>query len=144
MNRNDHVPAGQFGFARGAEAGRIALPAVERAPAPANTAPGKPVETHVDHSVVRPKAVRPEGSRPAPASSSADRRWLALGLAGMVYVVGVTGLWSMLETFRETAPRQITPARGTDMLPPVDDTADVRDALLQSPADAQSEARIPL
>ncbi|MEZ5934710.1 MAG: hypothetical protein R3F54_22780 [Alphaproteobacteria bacterium] len=73
-----------------------------------------------------------------------SRRWLALGLAGMVYAVGVMGLWSMVETFQETGTKELTPAGGHEVLPPVDDTVDVRDARLHGLANPAAEAKVPL
>ncbi|MDH3659214.1 MAG: hypothetical protein OEU92_04150 [Alphaproteobacteria bacterium] len=69
---------------------------------------------------------------PSPSFEAGDRsrRWLALGLAGMVYVIGIAGLWSMVQSFEPTAPLPLTPAGDDRALPPLDDRIDVRDARL--------------
>ncbi|MEM7041573.1 MAG: hypothetical protein AAF543_02055 [Pseudomonadota bacterium] len=59
-----------------------------------------------------------------------SRRWLALGLAGMVYVVGISGLWAMVRTFDETAGAPLTPAGSEKVLPPIEESIDIRDAQL--------------
>ncbi|MGI9421051.1 MAG: hypothetical protein ACR2RA_24770 [Geminicoccaceae bacterium] len=106
--------------------------------------------------VVRPKAPRPAMAAPearqlrarkpgkpaiaagdpsdqadTPATDVQHRRWLALAMAGMVYVVGIAGLWSMYQTFEQPDPPALTPAGDSTPLPPLEKTIDVRDALLE-------------
>lgn len=107
--------------------------------------------------MVRPKTVQPAGApKPAlgpPTAVSAEpafiasgplrrtppqrddrpRRWLAIGLAGMVYVVGAAGLWSMYSTFAEQPASSLRPAGGIETMPPIEETIDVRDARLDGP-----------
>lgn len=59
-----------------------------------------------------------------------SRRWLAIGLAGTVYIAGAAGLWSMYRTFEGPSSPSLTPAGDRETLPPLDETIDVRDALL--------------
>ena len=59
-----------------------------------------------------------------------SKRWLALGLAGAVYVMGIAGLWSIYRTFDEVATSPLTPARGTEPNAPSSEPTDLRDAEL--------------
>ncbi|MEM9628232.1 MAG: hypothetical protein AAGA21_18515 [Pseudomonadota bacterium] len=62
-----------------------------------------------------------------------SRSWLALGLVGMVYVTGAAGLWSMVQAFEEDAPSTVVPVDDEGVMPMLDETIDVRDALLDKP-----------
>lgn len=75
----------------------------------------------------------PEASTSSLETDGRPKRWLALGLAGMVYVVGIVGLWSMVRTFDQPSPLSLTPAGDEEILPPLDDRIDVRDAALDGP-----------
>ena len=131
-------------------------------PAGIDETPPAPAERS-SHWVVKPKAGRPLEAAPEPAMPTMaprrrtapvhasgttptmpmsvrgpdqeSRRWLALGLAGMVYVVGITGLWSMVRAFDETGAAPLTPAVGEKALPlpPIDEAIDIRDAQLDGP-----------
>ena len=59
-----------------------------------------------------------------------SKRWLALGLAGAVYVMGIAGLWSIYRTFDEVATLPLTPARNTEPNTPSSEPTDLRDAEL--------------
>jgi hypothetical protein len=87
------------------------------------------------HHILQPMAGAGGVPRPSPwiEDNRPSKRWLAFGLVGMVYVVGLVGLWSMIETFREASPQQITPAGGDETMPPLDESIDVRDARLNGP-----------
>ena len=61
------------------------------------------------------------------------KRWLALGLAGMVYVTGAAGLWSMVQMFDDTSHPPMTPADDIKGLPPLDSQVDLQDARLDGP-----------
>ena len=67
------------------------------------------------------QAQTPEGGR-------TSKRWLALALAGMTYIVGFAGLWSMVQGFDDAALLPVTPAGDERSVPPLDETIDVRDA----------------
>lgn len=58
------------------------------------------------------------------------RRWLALAFAGMIYIVGLAGLWSMMQSFDNAALLPVTPAGDEQPVPPIEETIDVRDASL--------------
>lgn len=123
------------------------LPVEERQAESAGSPPGlghegwivrpKPTKPAGPASPARDKTIRARRASPhddgLPAAElstpggTPSRRWLAIGLACMVYVVGVAGLWSMIESFETTEPQRLTPAEGTRMLPPLDETIDVRD-----------------
>ena len=51
----------------------------------------------------------------------------------MVYVVGIAGLWSMVRGFGETGAAPLTPAGSDQVMPPIDEAIDIRDALLDGP-----------
>lgn len=70
---------------------------------------------------------------PQDDGNSRPRRWLVAGLVGMVYLVGIAGLWSMMQTFDDGGPATFTPAGDEDSLPPLDDSIEVRDAHLDDP-----------
>ena len=57
-----------------------------------------------------------------------SRSWFAVGLVGMVYVIGIAGLWSMVQAFDKKADPTVTPAGDSTTLPPLDESIDVRDA----------------
>lgn len=139
-----------------------AIVPVKATPKPVWVAPTVPTpspkEAEASHWVVRPKASRPTEAEPkgqepkrrrtsnpafvtsgplrvnpVPESDSHPRHWLVLGLVGMVYVVGIAGLWSMVQSFDETASTPLTPAGSNDILSPVDEVIDLRDARLDGP-----------
>lgn len=112
-------------------------------------------ESAEEHWVVRPRkeqAARPkltplemkasdlrmpgmsDGEEPSAASTSGvertSKRWLALALAGMTYVIGLAGLWSMVQGFEDAMLLPVTPAGDEQTVPPLDGTIDVRDASL--------------
>ncbi len=69
---------------------------------------------------------------PIHESDGRSKRWLALGLAGLIYAVGFAGIWSMTARFEPRLPSSITPAGDEGILPPLDDAVDVRDARSKS------------
>lgn len=69
----------------------------------------------------------------SPEYRSVSKRWFALGLAGMVYVTGIAGLWSMVQAFDGPGSPAITPADGNNNLPPLDHQVDMQDARLDGP-----------
>jgi hypothetical protein len=69
-----------------------------------------------------------EDESSSPDSQATPKRWLALALAGMTYVIGLAGLWSMVQGFEEAALLPVTPAGDERTVPPLDETIDVRDA----------------
>lgn len=80
---------------------------------------------------------------PARDSGFRSKSWLVIGLVGMVYLVGIAGLWSMVRTFDDAAPSTFTPATDEGTLPPLDDTVDVRDAHLDAPFMPQFRPQAP-
>ena len=70
------------------------------------------------------------GTMAADLAPERSKRWLALGLAGAVYVMGIAGLWSIYQTFDDVATSRLTPARGTEPNAPLSEPTDLRDAEL--------------
>ena len=70
---------------------------------------------------------------PSPEHRAGGRRWLAFCLAGMVYVTGIAGLWSMVQRFDGAGSPSITPADSDKSLPPLDHQVDIQDARLDGP-----------
>lgn len=118
-------------------------------------APMEPVEeSDADNWTIRPKNRPPEDdlSAPEPAWRTSvhpvfvnsgplatavrleddgwSRRFLALGLAGIIYVIGIAGLWSMVQTFDQTTSPPLTPAGDRKAMPPLEGAIDLRDARL--------------
>lgn len=76
-----------------------------------------------------------EGDEEASAASSGvdhqRKRRFALALAGLVYVVGIAGLWSMAQNFEDAWALPVTPAGDEGpVMPPLDTTIELRDARL--------------
>lgn len=144
----------------GADEGDVIAASALSAPRPQPEAvPASPVPGHDNHGwVVRPKKPRPvvasapttglslrrrrravatpEGlpASAAPHDNEArSRSWLVLGFVGMVYLVGIAGLWSMVQTFEDSASSTLTPAAEEGPLPRLDDNIDMRDAHLDDP-----------
>lgn len=143
------------------EVGQVGIdPHLERTSAPEPSVGDRPTED--DGWVVRPKVRQAigDGGSPSQSSSSSQprmrrrpgvthhetaslarspeyrsvsKRWFALGLAGMVYVTGIAGLWSMVQTFDGPGSPAITPADGNNDLPPLDQQVDMQDARLDGP-----------
>jgi len=93
--------------------------------------PDSPFEMRA--SDIRMSGVSDEKTTGATPSSIADRtprRWLALALAGMIYFVGLAGLWSMMQSFDNASLLPVTPAGDEQSVPPIEETIDVRDANL--------------
>jgi hypothetical protein len=86
------------------------------------------------------------GDRPTSKAGRTSKRWLALALAGMTYVVGAAGLWSMMQDFDDAMLLPITPAGDERAVPPLDETIDVRDAGLDGlirPKPRPDDLRVP-
>lgn len=65
-----------------------------------------------------------------PEEDRRSRRTLALFLAGLVYLAGVAGVWSIYQTFDQRDQPSLAPAVDEATIPPpIDDTIDVRDPL---------------
>lgn len=60
-----------------------------------------------------------------------SKRRVALALAGVIYLIGIAGLWSMVQTFDDVTTLPATPANDDGaILPPFNETIDLRDAKL--------------
>jgi hypothetical protein len=136
---------------------------------------GLPAETSAEaveeRWIVRPKQDQPEPKRLSPlemkasdilmpgmgiggaaATTSSSRpdgiskRWLAVALAASIYIFGLAGLWSMVQSFDEAVLLPVTPAGDEQTVPPIEETIDVRDARLDGfirPAFRPNDLRIP-
>ncbi len=100
-------------------------PASVSAPISRLKAPNRRSPASVTHDL--PASASQQGSKLRP------RSWLVLGLVGMVYLVGIAGLWSMLRAFDDSAASTFTPAGDERTLPPLDESIEVRDAFLDDP-----------
>lgn len=67
---------------------------------------------------------------PADQAEKRSKRWFALGLAGMVYVMGIAGLWSIYRTFGDVTISPLTPAGSAEPSAPLNEPVDLRDAEL--------------
>ena len=81
------------------------------------------VRSHTFSSMPAAGPAEAEGSR-------RSKRLLALGLAGMAYLIGIVGLWSMVQSFNGNTSPSLTPAGDRTTPPPIDRSIDLRDAHL--------------
>lgn len=82
--------------------------------------------------IVEPRFIhdRHLGAMVADQDQGRSKRWLALGLAGAVYVMGIAGLWSIYRTFDEMTNLPLTPARSIEPNAPSREPTDLQDAEL--------------
>jgi len=62
-----------------------------------------------------------------------SRRWIAFGLSGMIYAVGIAGLVSMVLTFQNTMNTSNDTVSSELALPPIDDLVDMHEIHREGP-----------